>query len=378
MRINFEDKLEKILNEDIIIPLSIEDKKNMAFDKIRKDKNKKFKFAYKQKIAVAILAMTMVVGITFGNTAIAAMKKTLFPNDYGVQKAVDNGFVQNIENNIMKDKGVDIKLTSALKDSKRVALSLNLKFNDKNLMKNFKYIKLDCSIKTNNGKEIPLSEDTNFSIDKETGELVFNDILNVMDGFGNEDMLSAAKDFKNINEVNLEIKKIELYADASTKIDSNTLPKLDADTKKQLQEAGIQLYKSIEGTWKTNIKLDEKFKNIQSIKYIASENNNFIKIVSAELLPTGMDITFNFNNQIKPLNIETLKEIDNITLVDDNGITYKPTQRTMQTTVDSSDKTNLTKTFTVTSFDKIGNLKMIMKDLNGNTHEIKLVKTSSH
>lgn len=377
MSINFENEIEKILNEDVIIPDSVLEKKEMAFKKIRENKKKEFKFSYKQKIAASIMAVIIIGGIAFGNTAIAAIKKCLFPNNYGVQKAVDNGYIQNIENNVMKDNGVDIKVNNVLRDSKRVALSLNLKFNDKDLMKYFKGIKLHCSIKTDDGREIPMDENYNFSLDKETGELVFNDILSILDGFGNENMVSAAKDFKNINSFNLEIKKIELYADASAKIDPKTLPKLDNDSKKQLEEAGVKLYKVIDGTWKTNIKLDGKFKDIKPIQYKASENNDFINIVSAEMLPTGMDITFNFKNQTKPLNQETLKDIDNITLVDDKGITYKATERTMQTD-NGNNKTNVTKTFCVTSFDKTGAIKIIIKDLNGNTHEIELVKDSSH
>lgn len=378
MNINFEDEIKKILNEDVAIPDSVLEKKEMAFNKIRKSRNVKVKFSYKQKLVASIMAVTIIGGIVFGTTAIASIKKCLFQNDYGVQKAVDNGYVQNTENNVMKNNGVEIKVSNVLKDSKRVALSLNLKFTDKNTLNYFKYMKLSCSIKTDGGKEIPFSsEDYNYSIDKEKGELVFNDILSVSDGFGDENMVSASKEFKDINSFNLEIKKIELLADASAQIDSKTLPKLDNDTKKQLEEAGVKLYKVIEGTWKTNIKLDEKFKDVKPIAYKTAENNDFINIVSAEMLPTGMDITFNFNNQTKPLSQETLKEIDKITLVDDKGIIYKPTERILQNGNDNN-KTNVTKTFCVTAFDKIGNLKMIVKDLNGNTQEIKLVKVSSN
>lgn len=376
MSINFEDEIEKILNEDVIIPDSVLEKKEIAFNKIRKNKKEKFKFSYKHKIVASIMAVIIIGGIAFGNTAIAAIKKCLFPNDYGVQKAVDNGYIQNIENNVMKDNSVEIKVNNVLRDSKRVVLSLNLKFDDKSLMKYFKCIKLDCSIKTGDGKEVPMDENYNFSLDRETGELVFNDILSILDGFGNENMVSAAKDFKNINSLNLEIRKIELYADVSAKMDPKTLPKLDNDTKKQLEEAGVKLYRVIEGTWKTNIKLDEKFKDIKPIVYKTSEKNDFINIVSAEMMPTGMDITFNFKNQTKPLSQETLNEIDNITLVDDKGVIYKPTERIVQTCNDDN-KTNVTKTFSVTAFDKIGNLKMIIKDLNGKTHKVKLIKSSS-
>lgn len=377
MSTNYENQIEKILNDDVAIPASVLKKKEIAFNQIRKSKNDKFKFQYKHKIAAAVVAATIIVGIAFGNTAIAAIKNSLFSNDNGVQKAVDNGYVQNVDNNLMKSNGVEIKVSNILKDSKRAALSLKLKFTDKDSLKYFKNMKLSFSIKTDDGKEIPLSEDYSYSIDKEKGELVFNDILNIMDGFGDENTVSASKGFKNVNNFNLQISKIELFADASAPIDSKTLPNLDNDTKDQLEEAGVKLYKVIDGTWRANIKLDDKFMDIKPIVFIASEKNAFVNIVSAEMLPTGMDITFNFNNQVKPLSQDALKDIDNITLVDGKGTVYKPTERIVQTSNDDN-KTNVTKTFSVTAFDKISNLKMLVKDLNGNTHEIKLVKASSN
>lgn len=378
MNINFEDEIEKILNEDIIIPDSVLEKKEIAFNQLRK--NKKVKFSYRKNIAAAVMAMSIIGGITFGNTAIAAIKNCLFGYDHGVQKAVDNGYIQNIDDNIMKGNGVEIKVNNIVKDSKRIALSLNLKFDDKNLMKYFKYMKIDTSIATDTGVTIPFSfSDYDSNIDEETGELIFNEVETLQEiNYANGNMV-LENDLKNTSSLNLKVEKIELYADASTQIDLGILPQLDNDTKNQLEEAGVKLYKEINGTWETNIKLDEKFKDVKPIKFKVSENNDFINIVSAEVLPTGMDITFNYKNQTKPLTKEIQKEISNISLVDYRGITYKPTEGVSQT-YSGDDKTNVTKTFCVTSFDKIGDIKMIIKDLNGNTQEIKLVKdlTSLH
>ncbi len=374
MNINFEEEIEKILNEDLIIPDSVLEKKEVAVNIIRK---KRFKFLYKRKIVSFLLLAAIIGGMAFGNTAIAAIKNTLFPNNAGVQSAVDNGYIQNLQNKTMINNGVEIKVNNVLKDSKRVAISLNLKFDDKSLMKNFKYAKIRVSLKTKDGKEIPTSQNYNFSVNKSTGEFVFNDILSIMDGFGDKDMILAAKEYKNINALNLAITRIELYSDASAKMDPNTLPKLDDDSKKQLAEANVKLYKVIDGTWKTNIKLNDKFKDARPIEYKSFENNDLINIISAEMLPTGMDITFCFNNQTKPLSEEVSNQIDKISLVDDKGNTYRASDGGVETTNNkNTDITNITKTFYVTSFDKTGNLKMIIKDLNGNAHEIKLIKAS--
>jgi hypothetical protein len=365
---NFEKKIEEILNEDVAIPDSVLEKKEKAFNQIRK---KKSKFLFQSKIAVAAITLVIIGGITFGNTAIAAIKNSLFNNDDGVQNAVDNGYIQNVDNCIMKDNGVEIKVNNVLRDSKRVALSLSLKFDDQDVIKYFKYIKLQLTIKNDAGEEIPLASNFSYSLDKETGDLVYDDVLDSINQVGNKDF--DADNLKNTNNITLEIKKIELVVDSSADIDPEKLQKVDEDTKKQLEEAGVKLYKIIDGTWKTNITLDDKFKDSIPIEYKASQNNDYINIISAQMLPTGMDVTFNYKNQGDSLSEEVFKEIDEITLVDDKGITYKAGKGT-STAIYETDKTAISKTFSVTSFEKIGDLKMIIKDLNGNVQEIKLIK----
>ena len=377
---NFEDEIEKVLNEEVVIPKSILEKKEEAFNKIRGKKKNKSKFSYKQKIIAAALTIFILGGVTFGDTAIAAIvaiKNSLFNYNSGVQEAVDNGYIQELDKNIMNDNGVEIKVNNILKDSKRVALSLNLKFEDESLLKNFNNIKIELALKTDTGDEIPIGfSNYTFNVDEATGELVFND---VMDFWNNEDI--PEEHFKDLAGFSLEITSLELYADASAKLDSETLPKLDDSTKKQLEEAGVQLYKIIDGTWKTEIKLDDKFIGVEPIEYKASGSNEIINIINAELLPTGMDIDFNFINYETggTLNEENLRGIEDISLVDEKGNTYKiqgvdANQRFDQPLDTEIDKYSDTIHLGSTSFDEINTFKLIFKDLNGKMYEILLEK----
>jgi len=345
----------------------------MAFNKIRK--NKKFKFSYIQKIVAAVLTIGIISGITCGNTVIAAVKNYLFDNNLGIQKAVDNGYVQNLEDNVMKGDGVEIRVNNVIKDSRRVALSLNFKFDDKELVKYCKGIKIeDLNIHDDTGKEIQAWYNAdNFNLDEETGGIILNIFLDYSKS-SNKSTFSE-NDIKNISSLNLKFKRIILVADASEKIDKVTLPQIDDYTKDKFERAGFQLLKVFEENLETTIKLDEKFKDIGPIEYKSSENNDFINIVSAEVYPTGMEITFNYKNQTGILPDEILDDTESITLVDNNGIIYKSID-SMGQSIGDNDEHILTKSFYVTTFDKTGDLKMIFKDLNGNTQEIKLVKAN--
>ncbi len=371
MHINFEDRLENSLNEEILIPKSVLDKKELAFEQIKKKNQASDKFSYKHKVAVAVVASICILGtVSFGNTAFANIK-SLFSNDSGIQKAVDNGYVQQVvTNNTMKDKGVEIKLTDVTCDKNKLALSLNLKFDDKSLVSHFYSLGFDIEIKDDKGRYIARDEgdcltgsaDWNTDVNKDTGEIKLNLVL------------SSNGQLVDINKINLKLSQIQLFASLNDNIENSVFTeaesKLDKDTLIQLKDGGVRLYKELNGTWENNIKLDDKFKDSKSIKYSAEGNNNFVNVISAEMSPTGMQITF-----ITDASSDLNSRINKITLVDEKGKTYKQTTFGSQEYVDGDDiKFKVSLNFEATTFDNLGNLKMIAKDSNGKNVEIKLKK----
>lgn len=94
-----------------------------------------------------------------------------------------------------------------------------------------------------------------------------------------------------------------------------------------------------------------------------------------------MDIDFNFINYETggTLNKDNLRGIEDISLVDDKGNTYKiqgvnAIQRFDQPLDTEIDKYSDTIHLGSTSFDEINTFKLIFKDLNGKTYEILLEK----
>lgn len=359
---DFEKEIENVLGESIEIPESIVRKKEFAFEEIRKNKTSNRKSLNKKRIAAAAIGLSVMGIAVFGNNAIASFKSTLF-GDSGVQKAVNSGYIQNInESTIMKDNGVEIQAKDVAYDKNKIMLSLNIKFDDKKLLEYFYYMKIDFDIYNENGEDISKMGGREWSIseDKDTGEIIWNGIL------------SSNGAFEDLDSINLKINEITLLAsidkDIPEEVFKEAESKLDNDTLKQINEAGVRLYKEIEGTWESNIKLDEKFKEGKEVKYNAVEDNENVSMLFVSMYPTGTKVSFIIDKT-------EYKSVDKISLVDDKGNSFKLSDRRSQEYVEGDDsKVKVTLDFDATTFDIINNLKLIFKDIHGKDFDINLIK----
>jgi hypothetical protein len=398
MSMNFDNQLDQILNEEIIIPKNIIDKKEKAYEEI-KVISKENKFSQKKKIisvaaAICIVCFTFFVDdafATIGDKAFTAIKG-LFFKDEGVQKAIDNGLVQNLgETNVMKDHGVEIKVTDITYDSSKLAMSLNLKFEDKSVLKNLKEIEFDYDLIDNNGRHIEarlierrsseeaqangkrliiIGSDSSIAVNEENGEVKYNLVLRSMEPIS------------GIDDLNLDIRAIRLLTALDNKFEESMFleaeSKLEEYEKFNYKERGLRLYKQIDGNWKTNIKIDEKLKSGKEIMYVPQGNNGeIIKVVKAELLPTCMYVTFEFDSAFGPEDRgKATKKIDEATVVDDNGNVHKSTLKGYKTGDDNGHQIKV-KSFEITSFDYDGNFKVMLTDFNGENKEITLIKNTA-
>lgn len=389
---NFDNQLENIFNEDIEIPKSIIDKKEKAFTEIR-SMTKKNKVSQKRKIISAVAAM-FIVGSTFiatdafatiGDKTISAIK-TIFFKDEGIQKAIDNGLVQNLGNvNTVKDKGIEIGVTDITYDSSKLALSLNLKLDDKSLLNNLQEIELDLNLKDNSGRYLfksvteELSEeeqmtakilkagfDTNKIINKEDGEIKYNLVL------------YSIEPISGIDNINVDIKAVRLLTSTNNNLEENIFSeaesKIEEYEKYNYKQRNLRLYNLIEGKWQTGITLDEKLKDRKEVFYVPEgANGETIRVAKAELLPTCMYVTFEFGSNFETEDRKKIiPKIDQATLVDDKGNVYKSTFKGYSTG-DKSHQVKV-KSFEITSFDYDGNFKVILNDFNGENKEITLIK----
>lgn len=397
MSSNFDNQLDKMFNEDIKIPKSILDKKENAFADIR-NIAKKNRTVKRRKI-ISVVAALCIVGSTFavqdtfaaiGNKTIAAVKN-LFFKDEGVQKAVENGLVQNLgEKNMVKDQGIEIGITDIVYDSSKLALSLNVKFEDKTLLNNLQEVDLDMNLKDNNGRYLLRSDTEKLSkeqekkvqrlktgfttdkiINKETGEVKYNLVLYSMEPIS------------DINSVNLDVKAVRLLTSLDNNLEDSTFSKAESKLEEleiyNYKQRKLRLYNLIEGKWQSSITLDEKLKAGKEITYVPEgTNGETIKIIKAELLPTCMYVTFEFNSNVKDEDKTKIHDkIFEATLVNDSGSNIEKAKSKAYSRFDESGIITQVRGFQITSFDYDGNFKVLLTDLNGENKEITLVKKTN-
>ncbi|QLY80155.1 DUF4179 domain-containing protein [Clostridium intestinale] len=361
MKYDFESQIENILDEDIKIPESILRKKEMAFEQIR-NKPTKIRGLNIKKIAAAIIGLSIIGTFMFRIDAIAELGSALF-GDSGAQKAINNGYIQEItEDSIMRSSGVDIKANNIAYTSNKLIVSLNIKFEDKSLLQYFYAMKAKVDVYDNSKKEVIefVGAEYNINFDREKGEVTYNVVLTSRDKL------------KDLSNVKLKINNIELLANAKDNLPEEFIKeaesKLDVDTIKQLDEAGVVLYKEIEGQWESDIELDNKFKEDKDIKYAASNENQYVQNILANMNSTGTDVSFIIDKA-------DYKSVGKTNLLDDKGNIYKLSDGGSQSWVEGDEtKVQVVLSFDATSFDNIDSLKIEFRDIHEKDFDINLIK----
>lgn len=336
---DFERKLQESLNCEVHIPQSVLDKAQLALEEIRsyqpQQPKKRFWLGKKQLAAAAVAVI--VLGVAFNQPAIAAIKALLWGNHAGIEKAVDSGYVQNVPTSYTHSQGIGTRVTSVVIDKSRLALAIDVKFDDVSSVKNAADMFLDMVITNGKGNVIfgdgypqqPVGamEYTTDLSNKANGELIYNVLLQ-----------SPSSSIPQTNELMVKIKSIALFAQKNS-----TKPP----------------FKKFAGPWNNNVTLDQHLAKAGGIAYTAKNDSPDITVTSAQLLPTGLAVKF-IIGPAHGNDIETAEA----QLVDSTGKTY---QNSGVMSVDSiQDNKNLVSmVFEVSSFDKIDSFKLIVKYRNG-------------
>lgn len=349
MERDFEQQLRNSLNGNIEIPESVIDKAEGAFNEIRRYKTQKVgkKSAFIKKQWVAAAVAVAFLGLTFNQPVIAAIKAALWGNHAGIERAVENGYGQEIKTSSIKSDGVETKITNVVIDKSRLGLSVDVKFDDLKSIKNVASMYLDMVITDSQGNIIsgdgypnqPVGgiEFTTDTTNKESGNLKYNVLFQ-----------SPTAEIPQTDQLKAEIKSIALYT----------------------ENKADKPIKIIEGPWDHNVLLDKQFSNNKGVAYSATSDNKEVSIISAELLPTGFNVRFALNvPNPHDENIVSMTQ-----LVDSNGNIYKSSGMASMST--ENNKTIVSMTFEVSSFDKVDSLNLVLKDINGKDSVIKLAKST--
>ena len=159
------------------------------------------------------------------------------------------------ENNVMKDNGVTIQIKNVLYDKSKIAVSLQLKFEDKSKMTDLR-MKYDLTDEkgryiekaeyteglTNENSKILAGSEWSIQAGEEEGEITYNLIFHPMNSID------------SIDSLNFNISSISLFAPLENKdVSYRTEAESQLNTVKENIEVwhqnGMQLNKEIQGKW---------------------------------------------------------------------------------------------------------------------------------
>ncbi|EGW41779.1 DUF4179 domain-containing protein [Desulfosporosinus sp. OT] len=349
MERDYEQQLKSSLSRNVEIPQSVLNKAEGAFDEIRSHRNqravKKPVFIKKQWVAAAVAVVFL--GLTFNQPVIAAIKAAFWGNHAGIESAVENGYGQEVQTASVKSHGVETKVTNVVIDKSRLGLSVDVKFDDLKSIKNVASMYLDMVITNSQGNVIsgdgypnqPVGgiEFTTDTTNKDSGSLRYNVLFQ-----------SSTASIPQTDQLKAEIKSIALYA----------------------KDKADKPIKVIEGPWDHNVSLDKQFSNTKGVAYTATNNNDELSVISAELLPTGFYVKF----AVTTPNPNDENIVPKAQLVDSTGNIYKSSGMASMST--ENNKAIISKVFEVSSFDKVESLNLVLKDISGKDSVVKLVKST--
>lgn len=266
-------------NKDI--PLSTQDTIINAFNR----PSKPISLVYKiQKVAIILICFVILTtGVVFAKDIIKFITSLFSNTTEGIDKAVENGYVQNVDMDFIYDNGIGIKVDYLIMDDSNLDISFVYDVGD--------YSDVDA---------VALNE---YIIRDENGNVIYYNFEDYKTNFNGE---SLATYCYNINRLP---KTFDNYLHESILFAGNNFPKC-----KNLVFEIISIKKQnnkIDGNWIFNINLSSKILERNNNYYTASYNK-FINNISTLLTETSLKI-----------NIELNTSIDNNILLSPNNIRLK-------------------------------------------------------
>lgn len=350
---NMDDKIKKLLNQDEIVPNSISNKKQNAFNMIRdmeKEKMTNKKKSLNKKI-IAVATIVIVGGVSIASPALADVRELLFRGRYrGVQDAIENGYEQNIEGSYSESNGIKLEVIKAVADPTMINLKFKISSSDINKIQKFRYSEDGSAINIFN-----ITDDRNrviqFNDEEGTGTKP------IIDENGNEKWLVSGGD----ESVDIsDIGNGNVYFDIILTSSEGNLEGIKGLT---LQTDRIA---NLKGNWKLNVEFDEDMISNEVVNYMVSEENEKIEILEAKGMATGIKIKFIVNSPIDESILLKTK------LVDNSGVEYRSDRPALMVVENGKDLVEIT--FEANKFDNLEGFDFVIEDLGGKDEVVKLIK----
>ena len=223
---------------------------------------------YLVKIAVSVCAcLILTTGIVFAKDIENFIRKIFKNTSPAIEQAIDQGYIQNIENDFVYDKDIGIRVDNLVLDELNLNVSIKFENKDKNI----------ASIRFN---KFILSTDTN--------EIIYD---------SNQQYVTDIKDVYTATYINWkeQPEKLEdnIFADSilftlgeHSKEKKELIFKIQSLDITYIDNTKEELY----GEWNFNLKITEKMRKNQTIKYVLQEENEYIESCTGTLSATGLKI----------------------------------------------------------------------------------------
>lgn len=243
----------------------------IAISKMRKEsditmKNKR-NFIIKKGIGIAACFAIIFSGIVHAKDIENYFKMIFNNSTEAIDKAVENGYVQQENMDYTYDKDIGIKVDNLVLDD----LNLIISFNFETKKENVKSIRFNDFVITNdNDKVIYQSEIKHV---ENFDELPLYSTVT----WRNQPMKLSDTTFTDSILIGL---KQEIDDFQKIYIDVKTLKVIYTDDKEEI----------VNGNWKFNVTINDEMRKSINIKYVLSESNEYIQNCTGTLSPTGMII----------------------------------------------------------------------------------------
>lgn len=288
-----EERLFNFFKENTDVPNYIDKAVDDAISRGKKRKQAQYKL---RRIAVIIFCLAIVTtGGVFAKEIISFITSIFTNSTPGIDSAVENGYVQNVDMDFVYDNNIGIKINNIVMDDTTLDIS-------------FLY---DCSEYKNINK-INLLE---YEIKDDKNNLIMKVYKNSNDVYeiDKNSIIKGHVDMMNNNEFDSYYSNSILF-----KCDSIEAKKLYFNIDSIYIENGYgKKQKSINGSWNFEIDIKEDFinneKNVENI----ITNSKYIENISKVLNETTLSFDIDFNEEIDK---NVIYNIDNIILKDNEHI----------------------------------------------------------
>ena len=342
MLFNYFDK------KDENIPLSTQNTIKNALKNTHKQKN--ISFTMLKRIAIFIISFGIIIATTVYAKDIINFLTSIFTNsNSGIDTAVENGYVQNVDMDFIECNNVGVKVDYILMDDHNLDISFVYKYFGESVnITELKYV--DLTIKDEQDNIICfISEDT-----VENNDIADNNIYSIYSSNEQEvidsttirdSLLVTSEKFPSSKTLYISIQKITLTSNNEIHY--------------------------ISGNWNFSINLDNKLVTRNSYEYYSTDNS-LIDNIKTSITATSLSIELQLNTLFDEAILYTQNAI---TLTDESNNAYIPTKMLSKNNNTSEPySSNITLLYPISIYDNINKLYLHINLSSDKQIDIELIK----